>query len=70
MMTSRILFLPLLRRRNGLPASTRHAGCRITLSRNDLAVLVSGNAITVSPVSLPAAAWLFGSGVARLVGLT
>ena len=46
-----------------------HADYRITLSSNDMAFLVSGDTITVSPVPLPAAAWLFGSGLVALVGL-
>jgi hypothetical protein len=45
---------------------TDHADYRLTLSGNDMAFLVSGNTITVSPVPLPATVWLFGSGVARL----
>ncbi len=49
---------------------TDYAAYRITLSGNDVAFLVSGNTITVSPVPLPAAVWLFGSGLAGLASLT
>lgn len=47
---------------------TDHADYRITLSGNGVAFLVSGNTITVSPIPLPAAAWLFGSGLVGVIG--
>jgi hypothetical protein len=28
-----------------------------------------GNTITITPVPLPAAAWLFGSGLATMIGI-
>lgn len=48
---------------------TDHADYRVALSGNDVAFLLSGNTITISPVPLPAAAWLFVSGVAGLMGI-
>ncbi|MCP9462940.1 MAG: VPLPA-CTERM sorting domain-containing protein [Nitrospira sp.] len=43
---------------------TTHADYRLTLRSDDFLFLVSGNTITITPVPLPAAAWLFGSGLA------
>lgn len=42
---------------------TDHADYRITLRSDSLNFSLDGNTITVSPVPVPAAAWLFGSGV-------
>lgn len=47
---------------------TDHADYRFTLSSDTLTFSVEGNTITASPVPLPAAVWLFGSGLAGLVG--
>jgi hypothetical protein len=48
---------------------TDHADYRITFRSDTLNFSLDGNTITASPVPLPAAAWLFGSGVAGLIGL-
>ena len=66
-MTTRVLFSRLLRRRNGPSAASRGTDTRMALSRSAVTFLVSGNTITASPVPLPAAARLFGSGV-RSIG--
>lgn len=48
---------------------TTHADYRLTLRSDDFQFLVSGNTITITPVPLPAAAWLFGSGLATMIGI-
>lgn len=49
---------------------TNHADYRVTFSSDTLAFSLSGNTITVSQVPVPAAAWLFGSALFGLVGIT
>lgn len=48
---------------------TDHADYRITLRSDSLNFSLDGNTITVSPVPVPAAVYLFGSGLIGLVGL-
>ncbi|MCP9468697.1 MAG: hypothetical protein NNA31_01720 [Nitrospira sp.] len=48
---------------------TTHADYRLTLRSDDFQFLVSGNTITITPVPLPAAVWLFGSGLAAACAL-
>ncbi|CUQ65428.1 VPLPA-CTERM sorting domain-containing protein [Candidatus Nitrospira inopinata] len=48
---------------------TTHADYRLTLRSDDFLFLVSGDTITITPVPLPAAAWLFGSGLAAMIGM-
>jgi hypothetical protein len=45
---------------------TDHADYRVAFRSDTLNFLIDGNTITVSPVPLPAAVWLFGSGLAGL----
>lgn len=49
---------------------TDHADYRVTFSSDTLAFSLSGNTITVSQVPVPAAAWLFGSALIGMVGVT
>lgn len=48
---------------------TDHADYRITFRSDTLNFTLDGNTITVSPVPVPAAVWLFGSGLIGLAGL-
>lgn len=48
---------------------TDHAAYRITLRSDSLHFSLDGNTITASPVPVPAAVWLFGSGLIGLAGL-
>lgn len=47
---------------------TDHADYRFTFSSSTLNFSIDGNTITASPVPVPAAVWLFSSGLAGLVG--
>jgi hypothetical protein len=47
---------------------TDHADYRFTLSSSTLNFSIDGNTINASPIPLPAAVWLFGSGLAGIVG--
>lgn len=48
---------------------TDHADYRVTFRSDTLHFALDGNTITVSPVPVPAAVYLFGSGLIGLVGL-
>jgi hypothetical protein len=48
---------------------TDHADYRVTFCSDTLHFSLDGNTITVSPVPLPAAAWLLGGGIAGMIGL-
>ncbi len=48
---------------------TTHAAYRVTFSSPDHLFLLNGDTITITPVPLPPAGWLFGSGVIGLIGL-
>lgn len=47
-----------------------HGDYRVTLSSDTHSFSLSGNTITVSQVPVPAAAWLFGSALFGMVGIT
>ena len=49
---------------------TDHADYRVTFSSSALNFSLSGNTITVSQVPVPAAAWLFGSALFGMLGIS